>query len=105
MNSYMPAMPIIVEEGVLDCDMYENFATDTTLAKGLTKREAIAKDMDISHVEFPNMESLEAFIGCKVDQSNIISMIESGAKATAKLKVMFADALLAELDKPKGDVK
>lgn len=104
-NADMPAMPVIDEDGVLDCDRYKEFAMNPTIAKGLTKRETIAKDMDVSSFEFLSMEVLESFIGCKVDQSNIISVVESQAKANAKLKVMFADALLAELDKTKGDAK
>ena len=90
MNTYMPAMPTGNGE-----------STSFSKIGALTKRETIAKDMDVSSVEFPSMESLEEFIGCKVDQSNIISIIESGAKATAKLKVMFADALLEELERDK----
>lgn len=74
-NADMPAMPVIDEDGVLGCGRYKEFAMNPTLAKGLTKRETIAKDMDVSSVEFPNMESLEAFIGCKIDLSNIISII------------------------------
>lgn len=94
-NADMPAMPQERElwvEGIGNCP---------TEATGLTKRETMAKDMDVSGFEFNNIESLEAFIGCKVDQSSIVDIIKSQAKCNAKLKVMFADALLAELERTK----
>ena len=103
-NADMPAMPVIDEDGVLDCDKYKEFAMNPTIATGLTKREMMAKDMELRDIEFKNMSDFEEFIGRKVDKNSTNDMIKSQLECAAKLKVMYADALLAELEKT-GETK
>ena len=96
-NADMPAMPTpVMENGST------SHGTEPTY--GLTKRDMMAKDMELRDIEFKNMAYFEDFIGRKVDQNSTIDMIKSQLECAAKLKVMYADALLAELEKT-GEAK
>ena len=97
-NADLPAMP---QDYTLWC---EGIGECPTIATGLTKREMMAKDMELRDIEFKNMSDFEEFIGRKVDQNSTNDMIKSQLECAAKLKVMYADALLAELEKT-GETK
>jgi hypothetical protein len=77
-NSDMPAMPVIDEDGVLDCDRYEAMAINPTTATGLTKREIFA------------MHAMQAL----ATNHNGVTW-----KSLAIEAVSIADSLLRELEK------
>ena len=67
-NADMPAMPVIDEGGVLDCDKHKKFAMNPTIATGLTKREEfVCKLFDLIGEHMSNHE----------DQSTIPSFLYS----------------------------
>ena len=92
-NADMPAMPtqymdLTQNGGELYCDQ-----------QGLTKREIFAMHATCDGFEFKDTKSSEDFIGRAVDWDCFNDMIKASCEVSAKIKVMKADALLAELDK------
>lgn len=55
---------------------------------GLTKREIMAKNLELGDVKFQSISDLERFIGREVDQGSHIDIIKSQLECAAKLKVM-----------------
>ena len=92
-NADMPAMPVnnFLKEG--------NLAVSTNEFQGLTKREVIAKDIDVGEFQFNSIDNLSEFIGRSVDQSSMIDLIKATAECDAKIRVIYADSLLKELEK------
>ena len=66
---------------------------------GLTKREAIAKDLPKTDIEFGSTEDACEFIGQLEIPTSTIEMIRLSFAVEAKTRVMRADALLKELAK------
>ena len=66
---------------------------------GLTKREMFAMNADVGECSIKTIADAEEFIGRKIDAESIEDTFKANFEVTAKLKVMAADALLAELEK------
>ena len=77
------------------------FAEDHESANsfGLTKREAIAKDLPHIEVEFGDLGIMCKFIGVDTVPESIDEILSVTFATEAKIRVMRADALLKELDK------
>ncbi len=100
-NADSPAMPQSASENGYGC----NYGNEPgQVAQGLTKREMIAKDIDVSFINnFDNYKEMASFLGETWNpKSNSFSNLKLKARVQAKLKVIAADALLAELDKCKS---
>lgn len=70
----------------------------------LTKREYFAVHANIENVEFKDINALIEFVkedGEVIDVTTLTteSVLNFGARAAAKARVIFADALLKELNK------
>ncbi|AUR98853.1 hypothetical protein NVP1256O_14 [Vibrio phage 1.256.O._10N.286.45.F8] len=92
-NADMPAMPVSNDE------LASALELGADGSKGLTKREMIAKDIDVGEFQFNSINNLSEFIGRSVDQSSMVDLIKATAECDAKLRVIYADALLKELEK------
>ncbi|QZI90963.1 hypothetical protein MYOV024v1_p0038 [Vibrio phage PS34B.2] len=92
-NADMPAMPISNDE------LAQALELGADGSKGLTKREAIAKDIDIGEFKFNSIDNVSEFIGRSVDQSSMEDLIKATAECDAKIRVIYADSLLRELEK------
>lgn len=96
-NADMPAMPLTNDMGA------PHFTGDVALTSsncsGLTKREMIAKDIDVGEFKFNSIDNLSEFIGRSVDQSSMEDLIKATAECDAKIRVIYADSLLKELEK------
>ena len=66
---------------------------------GLTKREMFAMNADVGGVEFESIRGLSRFLEREINEHDDADLIKAGLELKAKLKVMAADALLAELEK------
>ncbi|ELY5178928.1 hypothetical protein SNE85_000791 [Vibrio cholerae] len=55
-NSDMPAMPVIDEEGVLDCHRYKHIAMSPTMATGQTKYEKVLAHFMSAMLSNPAMQ-------------------------------------------------
>ena len=99
-NADMPAMPQSFSMGEEDCGTVISHLSeaDVPMNIGLTKREMFAKDADVSGYEIFG-DDISIFLGREVDEENIIDMINASLEIKAKVQVMAADALLAELEK------
>ena len=74
--------------------------TDTgSFNEGLTKREAIAKDLPHIEVEFGDLSIMCKFIGVDTVPESIDEILSVTFATEAKIRVMRADALLKELNK------
>lgn len=73
---------------------------------GLTKREYFAAMADIGTIDFPSVAALAGFVGA-IDPgpNDFLSILRLRVAATAKIRAMMADALIAELAKaePEGE--
>lgn len=85
-NSRKPANPVHNNDGVL-------------VGSGLTKREAIAKDLPHIEVEFGGLGTMCKFIGVDTVPESIDEILSVTFATEARIRVMRADALLKELDK------
>lgn len=97
-NADSPAMPceitVAIEGAPIGCKPLR-----TEYATGLTKREMLAKDAVIGEFKFNSIEDMATFIGRDADQSSMEDLIKASAACDAKIRVIYADALLAELGK------
>jgi len=65
---------------------------------GMSLRAYAAIHADLSKNEFGDIETLAAFLGCEVPDGDEFSVLfDLDTKANAKLRVAYADALIAEL--------
>lgn len=94
-NADMPAMPTTVKAN----EQEKAFGAVDAQYQGLTKREIFAMHATCDGFEFSDAKTSEEFIGRSVDWNCINDMIKASCEVSAKIKVMKADALLAELDK------
>ncbi|HAX40271.1 MAG TPA: hypothetical protein DCY10_05295 [Clostridiales bacterium] len=61
-----------------------------------TLRDEFAMSVDTSRIEFPDMQSLADFVGVdEPDGKDFVSCLGLAATANAKIRYMFADAMLA----------
>ena len=92
-NADMPAMPIpggkTIQRGSLNID----------IGNGLTKREMFAMHAKLEGFEFNSVDDLSKFIGRKIDESSHLDLVKASAECDAKIRLIYADALLAELEK------
>jgi hypothetical protein len=101
-----------VELGGESCYVYKDRIEDGELVlverKGVTmnnavlsKRELIALNYQINRekFKFESYDSLSEFIGRSIDLESAFDIVRASAEADAKIRVMHADALLAELAK------
>ena len=94
----MPAMPTGPIDTVISFDDLTGGGRYLP-ANGLTKREMLAKDADVSGFEFESIRGLSRFLEREINEHDDADLIKAGLELKAKLKVMAADALLAELEK------
>ena len=66
---------------------------------GLTKREHFALIIKVDEIKFSGMEAMGEFIGREINQESTLDIIKAQAETDAKIKVIYADALLKELEK------
>lgn len=67
---------------------------------GLTKREYFAATTKVMKANFTTIDEVAKFVGVEIlEELDAIAIIELDAKVIAKLKVLHADALIAELAK------
>lgn len=71
------------------------------ITTGLTKREHFALNYDIGNTGFATHEQLEKFIKRKVNILDGLDMIKAQVEAESIMRVLFADALINELNKDK----
>ena len=95
-NADMPAMPQSIThsvEGGLIC------SADFANCQGLTKREyfAVHSPVMAEEVKFNDRDALEKFIGRQINTKDAEDMIKAQAEVIAKSKVIYADALLCQL--------
>ena len=96
-NSDMPAMPVTDEAG-----MPFNDVPSENCSIGLTKREHFAATMTYNPTDiarFTDEHSLCEFLGHSVDLSSKMGRAKAGVELEARIRVMKADALLAELER------
>lgn len=76
------------------------FPHDTHGERGMTLRDYFATNGDMSKIEFNDMPSLFEFLGEEMPSSlDTKAALEAAARCNAKLRYMFADAMLAERKK------
>lgn len=64
---------------------------------GMSLRDWFAGHIDLNGVEFPSVEAAAVFVGMDTpDTRDILGLFVLGAKANAKLRYLYADAMLAE---------
>lgn len=95
----MPAMPL--RNAIDTVESWDNLTGGGRFipANGLTKREMFAKDADVSSCQLKDIQATEEFLGRKINTDSIEDLFKANFEVMAKLKVMAADALLAELEK------
>jgi hypothetical protein len=75
----------------------EHYDNDST---GMTLRDYFATNGDMSKIEFNDMPSLFEFLGEDMPLNiDTKSALEAAARCNAKLRYMFADAMLVERSK------
>jgi len=89
-NADMPAMPI-------ELSGFGQYEPEAYI--GLTKRETLAINANVDNSKFTTREALVEFAGRDYDDQDVIDSLKFTFEVEAKLKVMAADALLAELEK------
>lgn len=66
---------------------------------GLTKREIFAMNQDLSKIEVNSLEHLEELVGRPFPRTGAFEQLQFQAEAVAKIRFIFADAMLAESNK------
>lgn len=66
---------------------------------GINKREMFAMQAKVDGFEFDSLDSAAEFIGRSIDSDCMLDMAKASAEVGAKLRCIYADALLAELEK------
>lgn len=92
-NANMPAMPIT------DYQLASALKIGAIGASGMTKREVIAKDIAINEYKFKSLKDMGDFIGRDIDHNSTEDVLRATAECDAKVRTMYADALLKELEK------
>lgn len=70
---------------------------------GFTKREAFSALMnhETDSFQLDDVDSLSEFIGRSIDLTSVSDVLKASLEAESKVRVMRADALLAELERTK----
>lgn len=91
-NADKPAMPITNHQ------LASALKIGATEAVGMTKREVIAKDIVIGKYKFKSLKDMGDFIGRDIDHDSTEDVLRASAECDAKIRTMYADALLKELE-------
>ena len=95
-NADIPANPqtiFITESG------YIYTSLDYTETSGLTKLESIAKDLPHIDIQFNDLDEMTEFLGVEKNIESHYDAVTLAIEIEAKIRVMRAKALLAELEK------
>jgi len=74
-------------------------SADSTETSGLTKLESIAKDLPHMDIQFNDLDEMTEFLGIEKNIEFHYDAVILAIEIEAKIRVMRAKALLAELEK------